>query len=261
MNNAVDEVDTVESPIRLRHSTKHLLHSIVLLQIAIAANVLSIIIFNLIRRVAIYFPVSDSLLRMLNISLFIHLFTLIIPYFLILVCLRRIISLLKAEVHIFFSISAIVLFLFYFYLKVLDLWHFILINTGRGYSESDWPVIGLLILPPLGIISCYVIGIRLNLRFSAFMNQRKIIQWLIYSFAVIWLLRIAFAYVLWLQNSQTIEFSLRYLVFYSRRWQIESVFYWRFFRYLPITLLLWQIWLFFLLRCIKIKCRYFLIEK
>jgi hypothetical protein len=260
MNNAENNINTAESPIQLEHDTKHLLRLIVLLQTAIAVYVLSAVIFNLVRRIAIYFPTSNSLFRILSISLFIHLFTSIIPYFLILVCLWRIISLLKSKVHLVFSISAIILFLLYFYLRVLDLWHFILINTGGGYSESNWPVIALLILPPLGIVSCYVIGIQLNSHFSDFMNQRKIISWLVYSIAIIWLLRIAFAYVLWLQNSHTIEFSLRYLVFYSRRWQIESVFYWRFFRYLTIALLVWQVWLFFLLRRIKVKCRCFLAE-
>lgn len=244
--------------IQLRNDTKDLRRSILFFQIAIGINILSVLIFNLIGHISIYIPKSDLFLKAIELSTFIHLVTSLAPFGLILLGLYRIICLLRYEIHFFYSISAIALFAFGFLLKAEKLWHYILISTGRGFSESGWAVYGLAILPPLGIISCYVIGIRLNFHFSSFMSHKKTIQWLVISFAVFWFLRIALAFVLWLQSSQTIEFSLRYLVHYSYRWQLETKFYWRYIRHLILGFLLWQVWLFFCLRSIKLKCQKYL---
>lgn len=250
------EANNIEPNIT-EQDTKHLLYSTLLLQIGIAINVISKLVFAGISHLMLYLPIPETCIELLYVISLTPQVLELISYSLILIGVISIIYSFKSEIHLFCSISAIVLFVFLLLLKLDSLISYILISTGRGYMQSDWQAYGLATLPPLGILSCYLIGRRLNLHFSAFINQKRTIQWLAISFAIVWFLRIALAFILWLQNSHTIDFSIRWLVIYRHRWQLESIFYWRDIRYLTIALLIWQIWLFFCLRTIKLKCHHF----
>lgn len=242
----------------ITQDAKHLLYSALLVQIGIAINVISKLVFAGISHLMLYLPRPETCSKLLYVISPTPQVLSLISYTLILIGVLRIIYSFKSEIHLFHSISAIVLFVFLLLLKLDSLISYILISTGRGYMQSDWQVYGLAILPLLGIVSCYMIGRRLNLHFSTFINQKRTIQWLAISFTIVWFLRIALAFILWLQNRQIIEFSIRWLVIYRYRWQLDSIFYWRYIRYLTIALLAWQIWLFFCLRMVKLKCRHFL---
>jgi hypothetical protein len=236
--------DKISNP-ELRKHAGHLARSIMLVQIAIATNVVLPLAYLVLNN-RIYSLLGSGLL--LSGSIFIYEAITLIASCLVLVGVARTIYLLKSEIQIFYSLGAIITFAFFCALKGLDLWHSILIHIGGGYTTSELRPMGLLILPPLGIISCCAIALRANLHFRLFQDGSKRIYILSAVIGLIWLLAIILASIQWWQNRQTIEFDLRWLVIRNHMWQLRSRFRYFYGALYGLPPLLWQIWLYISLR-------------
>ncbi len=245
--------DKISNP-QLKNNANYLARSIVLVQIAIAINVVLPLAYLVLNN-HIYNLLGSSLL--LSGSIFIYEVITLIASCLVLIGIGRIIHLLKSQVHIFYSLAAIITFAFFCALEGLDLWHHILITSGGGYTLSELRPMGLLILPPLGIISCCAIALRANLHFRLFQDRSKRIYILSTVIGLIWLLGIILASIQWWQNRQTIEFELRWLVIRNHMWQLQSKFRYFYFALYSIPPVLWQIWLYISLHSARCQLRCF----
>lgn len=235
--------NTILTP-QLKPDAKYLAQSLVLIQLAVIMNVVLPILLALASH-PIYLTLG---LKGLHYVLFIQSIVPPLVCGLLLAGVFRIAYLLRSEVHVIVSIIAIGVFVFFFGSASLNLWHHILIVSGYSYSPSEWKVIGLLISPPLGIVSCCVIAAHVKRHFSHLRQRRIAIHWFAITFGLIWLLAIIIAYIQWWQNKDTIEFSLRWLVMRNHRWQQQGVFPYLYLALYYIPLCLWQVWLFIDLR-------------
>lgn len=244
-------VDKISTP-QLNNDANYLADSTWLIQVAIIMNVMLPLIYLALNNRIYNLLGSGSLLLISNLIILpvIH----FVSSCLVLVGICRIVYIVKSKVPIFYLIAAIITFAFFFALKGLYLWHGILLISGGGYSESELQYMGLLILFPLGIISCCAIALRANLQFR-FKDGSKQIYILSIVIGLMWLLSIIFGWLLWWQNRQAIVFHLRWLTSSNTRWQMQSRFgcFYNMFYYL--SLLLWQIWLYISLRSARCKLR------
>jgi hypothetical protein len=261
MKSCQSDISNSEEIVKFDYNVNRLGRALMFLQIAIVINVLLPLIYTLIGRVMSHLLTSESLFKMSDISNPIWHIVNILFYSLMLIGLWRIIQLFRHTIHIFYSISAMLVFSFLLYLRAIDFWHYILIRTGHAYMQSDWPVIALLILPPFGIYACYKIADNINQHSVAILNKRKLIIWMTVVFVFTWLLRMAFSFLLWLQNSDIIDFKLRWLVMYRYRWQWESIFYYRLILICTFGFLLWQVWLFFGIRSFRVGYQEYLLKQ
>ena len=235
-----------------KNDANYLAHSIMLVQIAIAINVvLPLTYIALNNRI---YSLLGSYYLLLS-SLFIYDIFQFFSSCLVLVGIWRIVYVLKSEVQTFYSLAAIITFAFFCALRGLDLWHNILIASGGGYTLSDLRPMGLLILPPLGIISCCAIALCANLHFRLFQDRRKRIYTLSVVIGLIWLLGIILASIQWWQNRQTIEFDFSCLVTRNYMWQLQSRFCYIYCAFYNIPPLLWQIWLYISLHSARNQLR------
>ena len=238
---------------QLKSDATYLARSIMLVLIAIAINIVLPIVYLLLNN-RIYILLGPN---SLHLAIFIYEGIKLIASCLVLVGVGRIVYLLKAEVPIFYSLAAIITFAFFCALKGSDLWHYILITSGRSFGESELRPVGLLILPPLGIVSCCAIALRGNLHFRLFQDKGERIYILSILIGLIWVLGIILSSILWWQNRQTIEFELRWLVIRNYRWQMQSRFYCFYATLYSILPLLWQIWLYISLNSARNRLRLF----
>jgi ankyrin repeat protein len=245
--------DKISNP-QLKNDAEYFVRSIKLLQIAIAIYVVLPLVYPVLNILIFKLLGSDLLLSGLMFACEV---IILIASGLVLVGVWRIIHLLKSEIWIFYSLAAIVTFAFFCSLKGLDLWHSILISCGGGYRLSELRQMGLLILPPLGIISCCAIALRANLHFRLFQDGSKRIYILSTVIGLTWLLGIILASAQWWQNRETIEFEWRYLVIFNLIWQQQSRFgkyYGLLHHILPLP---WQIWLYISLHSARRRLRGF----
>jgi hypothetical protein len=103
--------------------------------------------------------------------------------------------------------------------------------------------IALLLFAPLGIFAVTIVASYAKNHFQNLQYQKGRILLIGAIIGVIWLLGITLAYIQWWQNRNEIEFSLRWLVIRSHRWQLQSNYRYLYLAFYHIPLLLWQIWL------------------
>jgi len=238
----MSEEERKKTTIQLQQEANSLRLSLILVQIGIAGRVIwSIGGHRLFGSLLQYMLRPESAAY---VAIFVYDTLLLATSCLILIGVWRIIHMLKSEVHGLYSVTAVIVLTFFVVLRGLELYHFILITSGGGYAHSLWRPIGLLILPPFGIIACYFVACRASLHFQLPQHRLKLIRWLAISVSVIWLLGIAVSYIQWWDNREKIEFSLTWLVMRNHVWQLESRFLYLFLAVYSVPIILWQLCLF-----------------
>jgi len=241
----MDEEERKEPTIQLQQEAGSLRLSLSLVQIGIAGGVIwSFGGHRLFGSLLQYMLRPESAA---NVAILVYDILLLASSCLILVGVWRIIHMLKSEVYGLYSVIAVIVLTFFVVLRGLDLFHFIVITSGGGYAPSQWRPIGLIILPPFGIIACF--------HFQSPQHRLKLVRWLAISVSVIWLLGIAVSYIQWWDNRENIEFSMTWLVMRNHVWQLESRFRCLFLAVYSVPILLWQICLFVYLQIEKRQLR------
>ena len=185
------------------------------------------------------------------VAVFVHLTLSLTTACLILIGAWQVIHVLQSKVYRVYSVAAVAVLTFYVVLRGFDLYHFILITRGGGYVASHWRPIGLLVLPPVGIISCYIVASRAVRCFQLPNPQLNLIRLLAASLGVIWLLGIVLSFVQWWDSRDKITFSLAYLVIRNHAWQRQSAFYSLIRLVYTLPVVLWQVCLFVFLWMVK----------
>ena len=123
-------VDNAENKI---NNIKSISQSLLFLQIGIAIAVLPPLVYRCIGYFIHFLPQSELLFKKIEVpSMCIVQVISLAPLCFVLIGLCRIIYLLKSKINLFYSITAIALFTFYFLGKVIHLWQIII---AKKYSE------------------------------------------------------------------------------------------------------------------------------